>query len=184
MKMSVDNQPPAPLTLADLPRFTEHAVRHAAESGRDGDPIFSPYGDVDRPTYKRIATHRHATWPLALSKPGWVRTWPLWEGDQMVGHLDLIGGGLPSGMHRCRLGMGLERCARGQGWGGKLLDLAVAWAQAESSLFWLDLGVFSHNTPAKRLYASRGFSVVGGVEDRFRVDGVQIEDIQMTLAVG
>ena len=173
--------PEEPLTLADLALFAEHAVRHGHESGRDDDVIFMPYSTADLPTYERVVQHRTLTWPRQLTQPAWVRTWALYDDDRIVGHVDLTGGGLLAALHRCTLGMGLERSCRDAGWGGRLLDIAGDWARRQPSLYWLDLGVFAHNIPARRLYDSRGFVPVGRLDDCFRVDGTIIDDIQMTL---
>ena len=48
---------------------------------------------------------------------------------------------------------------------------------------WIDLGVFGHNAVARRLYRGAGFVEVGITHDRFRVDGVSIDDIHMVLAL-
>jgi len=48
---------------------------------------------------------------------------------------------------------------------------------------WIDLGVFAHNEAARALYKSVGFVEVGTVKDQFRVDGVSIDDVSMTLAL-
>ncbi len=73
MQATIPNSPytlsARPLTLADLPRFAEHAVRHGQESGADGDVIFMPYSAADLPTYERIVQHRAATWPRLLTQP-------------------------------------------------------------------------------------------------------------------
>jgi RimJ/RimL family protein N-acetyltransferase len=47
----------------------------------------------------------------------------------------------------------------------------------------MDLGVFADNTAARVLYGKLGFVEIGMWRDRFRVDGMQIDDIQMTLAL-
>jgi ribosomal protein S18 acetylase RimI-like enzyme len=79
------------------------------------------------------------------------------------------------------MAMGIERDFRGQGWGGRLLQTALDWARAETTLAWVDLGVFEHNAPARALYRKFGFKEVGRREDLFRVHGVRITDIQMVL---
>jgi RimJ/RimL family protein N-acetyltransferase len=43
--------------------------------------------------------------------------------------------------------------------------------------------VFAHNHRARALYAAAGFIEVGTTRDRFRVDGVAIDDVAMTLAL-
>jgi ribosomal protein S18 acetylase RimI-like enzyme len=80
------------------------------------------------------------------------------------------------------LGMGVERGARGNGLGRALLAAAIAWART-AELAWLDLGVFAHNERARALYRTVGFVEVGTTRDRFRVDGVVIDDVAMVLAL-
>jgi GNAT superfamily N-acetyltransferase len=119
-------------------------------------------------------------WAQPLDEPFWLRTWGVGIGHQIVGHLDLHGGRMPSEAHRCLLGMGIEREFRGQGWGRALLEAAIAWAR-DAGLVWIDLGVFAHNPRERRLYESVGFETVGVTADRYRVDDRQIDDVAMAL---
>jgi RimJ/RimL family protein N-acetyltransferase len=78
--------------------------------------------------------------------------------------------------------MGVERPWRGKGHGTALLAAAITWAR-RAELTWLDLGVFAHNHRARALYATIGFVEVGVTRDRFRVDGVPIDDVAMAMAL-
>jgi RimJ/RimL family protein N-acetyltransferase len=60
---------------------------------------------------------------------------------------------------------------------------AIAFAADAEPIHWLDLKVFGHNTPARALYRSLGFVEIGTVADRFRIEGVSIDDVLMTLDV-
>ncbi len=164
-----------------LDAYADHATRHGLESGADGDLVFMPYGAGERPTRQRVRDHKDSAWRRSLAVPGWVRTWALWSGDEILGHADLTGGPMPAALHRCWLGMGLERAARGQGYGRLLLDTLIDWAVSRPEIAWIDLGVFAHNTRARRLYRSVGFVETSLTTDRFRVDGQRIDDVQMTL---
>jgi len=55
------------------------------------------------------------------------------------------------------------------------------WALKETSLAWIDLGVFAHNLAARRLYERLGFRETGRSRDAFRIDDERIDDIQMVL---
>ena len=77
--------------------------------------------------------------------------------------------------------MGLEIPLRGQGLGKRILDLAINWAKDQDSLSWIELSVFAHNTPARKLYSSVGFSEIAVLEDKLRVGGTSIDDVIMTL---
>lgn len=166
----------------DLPALVGHISRHSAESGKDGDVIFRPRSS-DAPIDDMATIERHKIgWSQTLSEPYWLRTWGAVVGDRIVGHVDLHGGRMSSESHRAMLGMGVERGHRGKGLGRALLKAAIAWAR-DVELAWIDLGVFGHNPRARALYASVGFVEVGVTRDRFRVDGVSIDDVAMVLAL-
>ncbi len=115
--------------------------------------------------------------------PGWERCWGYFEGDRIVGHIDLTGASLYSGLHRARLGIGVERAYRGQGRGSELLSVVLAWARREPELSWIDLSVFAHNVRAQQLYARHGFREVGRTLDAYRLSGLRIDDVHMVLNV-
>jgi RimJ/RimL family protein N-acetyltransferase len=169
------------LAEANLPALVAHIDRHTRESG-NGDPIFRPR-TLDAPIDERATMERHRVgWALPLDEPNWLRTWGVVIDGTICGHLDLHGGRLSSEGHRALLGMGVERPWRGKGHGKALLGAAITWAR-RAELSWLDLGVFAHNHRARALYAAVGFVEVGFTRDRFRVDGVAIDDIAMALAL-
>ena len=167
---------------AHLPALVAHIARHSRESGKDGDPIFRPRSS-DAPIDEVATIERHRIgWAQSLDQPYWLRTWGAVIDGEIRGHLDLHGGRLPSEFHRAMLGMGVERGQRGRGHGKALLAAAIAWAR-HAELSWLDLGVFAHNERARALYRAVGFVEVGVTRDRFRVDGVAIDDVAMVLAL-
>jgi RimJ/RimL family protein N-acetyltransferase len=169
------------LAEATLPALVAHIDRHARESG-NGDPIFRPRA-MDAPIDEHATMERHrGGWSQPLDEPFWLRTWGVVIDGAVRGHLDLHGGRLASEGHRALLGMGVERQWRGRGHGKSLLAAAIAWAR-NAELAWLDLGVFAHNQRARALYARVGFVEVGLTRDRFRVDGVAIDDVAMALAL-
>lgn len=166
----------------DLPQLVAHIARHSAESGRDGDLIFRPRSS-DAPIDEVATIERHRVgWAQPLDEPHWLRTWGVVIDHEIRGHVDLHGGRLPSEFHRAMLGMGVERPWRQRGHGRALLHTAIAWAR-KAELAWLDLGVFAHNRRARALYAAVGFVEVGTTRDRFRVDGMAIDDVAMALAL-
>ena len=170
-----------PLCAATATAYREHAARHRAESGR-GDPHFMPFApeDSDGP---RLVDLKKLVQPL--EEPGWERRWiaqPAGQ-DQIVGHVDLKSDFLKTGIHRCELGIGIERPFRGFGLGRELMLHAIAFARAAPSLIWVDLRVFGHNTNARKLYASLGFQETGVLQDRFRIEGTSIDDVLMSLRV-
>lgn len=159
-------------------------ARQVSDNGEDG-VYFSPRSRHDPPAPRGVEVN--LSWIARLARPltelGWYRLWIATHIDSggLIGHIDLSGGRISSELHRAELGMGIERAHRGCGLGAVLLDTAIAWARDEAKLSWIELGVFHCNARAQRLYKSRGFGVIGTIEDRFRVDGVVIDDVRMAL---
>ena len=91
---------------------------------------------------------------------------------------------MKTALHRCELGIGVERGWRGQGLGERLMQTAIRFTQEAESLKWLDLKHFAHNTEARALYDKLGFTEMGVLPDRFRIGEQSIDDILMTLRVG
>lgn len=115
-----------------------------------------------------------------LNEVGWKRSWAMIENERVVGSLDLLSGVIETNLHRCTLMMGVEEDCKGKVIGSNLLVLAIEWAK-KNNLVRIDLGVFSTNLPAQSLYKKYKFTETGVVEDRFRVDGVKVGDIQMSF---
>ena len=170
-----------PLAAIDLPGFREHFVRHCAESGR-GEPHFMPYSattiSTDGPRGLRADNMQDG-----LDVVGWQRWFAAFNEDDggIVGHVDLSGDELRTGLHRCELGIGIERPFRSHGLGVRLMQTAIAFAQAAGSIAWVDLKVFGHNAPERALYKRLGFVETGVQHDRFRIDGAMIDDLSMSL---
>lgn len=166
------------LRLADLRAAGKHIERHAYESGRGGDVVFAPFTELDREAYEET---RQETWRRPTDVPGWERCFGAFEGERIIGHVDLTGPPLYSALHRARLGIGVEREQRGHGTGSALLALALSWARTELNLIWIDLSVFAHNTRALALYERLGFRETGRTEDAYRLGAVRIDDVHMSL---
>lgn len=165
----------------DLKLLAEHNARHRTESGR-GEHHFMPFvpGEEAGPRERRPEPLS-----LPLSEPGWERVFAAFADDRsrIVGEVNLTGDGLRSGLHRCELGIGIERSHRGQGLGRRLMLTAIRFVRDAPEIAWLDLKVFAHNRPAHALYQALGFHEIGTVVDRFRIDGQSIDDVIMTLDV-
>ena len=166
---------------ADIDRYVEHLKRHLAESGRGSTPFFTPYSADDPWDFEARRKTYLKRWSRPLSQPNWERMWGAFEGDRLVGHTNLTTEPLKTNQHRANLGMGIEAAYRKRGLGEALLRAAIDWARRESALEWIDLCVFTVNTPAQTLYRKLGFTETGRVDDAFRIDGVSVGDIQMTL---
>ena len=169
------------LTTDDLMLLSRFRVRSMRENGRDGDVIFSPQETADPMTEDDIKRECEAM-RLPVTEVGWRRTWILTDEKEIYGEVVLVHRPpLKASLHRCILMIGIERVARGQGWGGKLMREALAWARQQPSLDWVSLYVFAPNKVARALYEKLGFTASGTTEDLFRVFGQSIDDIQMDL---
>lgn len=163
----------------DPDAYARHMVEHMAESGRGGSPHFA----IAR-TWMRdeVRAGFIARLSKSLDEPLWGRAWILLDGPRVVGHAELRGGRVPAEMHRATLGMGILRALTGQGHGRRLLDAAIRWARDEAGLEWIDLGVFSGNAPARKLYQRAGFVEIGVRQEAFHLDaGPTVDDILMAL---
>jgi RimJ/RimL family protein N-acetyltransferase len=164
----------------DADAYARHVVEHMAESGSGGSPHFALARSWQR---DEVKAHLLARLSRELWEPLWGRAWVLVapDGEEVVGHLELRGGRVPAEMHRATLGMGIARRFTGQGHGRRLVETAVKWAK-KAELAWIDLGVFSENEPARKLYRRMGFVEIGTRRDAFRLDaGVEVDDVLMTL---
>ncbi|MEZ4301185.1 MAG: GNAT family N-acetyltransferase [Polyangiaceae bacterium] len=171
-----------PTEVRDAAAHADFLLAHMAESGKDGSPVFAP---GHRPSRSEMMDSAAARWARKLTQPMWGRQWFLVSRDRgIVGHIELRGGRIPPELHRATLGMGILRDFTGKGHGKRLLDTAITWAREETSLVWIDLGVFAGNEPARKLYARYGFVEQHTRADAFRhPDAGSIDDIQMTFAL-
>lgn len=168
--------------LRDSAPYADHSVFHMSESGKNGAPVFAPGHRTSREEVRDGAATR---WSRRLTDANWGRTWVLETPERrIVGHLELRGGRISTEMHRATLGMGIEQAFTGQGHGRRLMDAAVGWAKAETQIVWVDLGVFTNNRPAIKLYERCGFVREMVRLDAFRLDdGTSIDDMFMTLKI-
>jgi RimJ/RimL family protein N-acetyltransferase len=184
----------------DVDAYVQHVVEHVAESGQGGAPHFAMSRRVKRDEVRESALVR---WTRRLDEPLWGRAWLLWDAARsagstaaptaadehtrrarVVGHIELRGGRIATEMHRAVAGMGILRSHTGQGHGGRLIAAAVEWAKAVAKLEYVDLGVFSNNEPARKLYRRAGFVEIGVRSDAFRIDdGVRVDDVLMVLDI-
>jgi uridine kinase len=103
---------------------------------------------------------------------GRVEQFVVARGDEIVGELSLFVRG-----PRADIGTCLLPEVRGRGWGGALLDAAIARAP-QRGIAVLALDVYAHNDVARHIEASRGFVRVGSDTDD-RGDGVVFDVIAM-----
>lgn len=128
-------------------------------------------------------------WPLdvkqiasyAAESPVRRRIWTALEtrSGVAVGHASLR---LEPGSSTGRLGRVLVASgARGQGIGGAMLEEVLASAFGALDLDRVELGVYSHNTAAVRLYERLGFGCDSVLDDVERVNGRAWSAMQMSI---
>lgn len=172
------------LTLADMDEYLRFFNVQRLEGGVDGRPHDTPYNRnevFDPREHRAVTTER---WETPIHTLGWRRVWGLFEDDALIGTASLTGHTLETTAHRAQLGMGILYGYHRQGLGTRLLQTVIDWCRDQPQLCWLDLGVFHENKPAIGLYEAFGFQRLGYTPDLFRIDGVSIDDIPMTLWVG
>lgn len=101
---------------------------------------------------------------------------------KVVGWCDIQILNLPGFRHTGRLGMGLVKAYRGQGFGYKLAAEVIERAKV-IGLSKVELDVFATNIPAIKLYEKLGFVVEGRKEKARLLDGVYDDIIQMALFI-
>ncbi len=166
-------------TMDDIYELVEHDLRHMREPGFNGQPAHPFPADFPWDKEKRLE-EKLLSLPKKLTEARWQRSFIVTDCDFIIGHLNLKNL-FEGSMHRAQLGMGIEIKYRHQGLGKKLMNSALAWAQEQTELDWIDLSVFSHNLPAKNLYASHGFIELSTHVDKIRVNGQSIDDTFMSL---
>jgi RimJ/RimL family protein N-acetyltransferase len=172
-----------PLAVADVDDYLHHVREVDAGSGVDGAGHSHAYSQSEPFDVEAGRAREVTRWSTEIDDLAWRRAWGLFDQGELVGHLHLAGGMLHSELHRVDVGMGIERSHRRQGGGTMLLETGIEWARNQSTIDWIDLGVFSDNPGAQALYARHGFQIVGRKPDRFRVDGESLDNISMTLKV-
>jgi ribosomal protein S18 acetylase RimI-like enzyme len=76
--------------------------------------------------------------------------------------------------------MGVRHGLRRAGLGTRLVQEALAWARA-AGFAWVDLDVLSQNHKARALYARTGFVETGEVPDLYRIGGMQVGEVSMSM---
>jgi len=173
-----------PASQDDLPALFAYLGEQLAENGRDGAPLFQPMARIDTGVPEPMRERFTQGMATPLDGIGWRRVWLARRLDgEIVGHIDLRGYPEPTASHRAVLGMGVRHDTRRAGLGRRLMLEALAWARRTPPLAWVDLEVMTQNHAARALYLQMGFQVTGEVQDRYRVDGAEIGEVSMSLAL-
>jgi RimJ/RimL family protein N-acetyltransferase len=111
---------------------------------------------------------------------GGVQVLAVTDNDQVVGWCDVARVPWAGLLQVGRLGMGLLKPYRRQGYGRQLAEAAIAAAQ-NGGMERIELEVFASNLPAIELYEALGFEREG-FKKRFRkLDGVYDDNVIMAL---
>jgi RimJ/RimL family protein N-acetyltransferase len=170
-----------PLTAADLDAFIAYLNDHLADNGVDGC-YFQPFPrDSSRVPPEMEASFR-AGLSILVGDPGWQRIWVARSSSrEIIGHIGLRARPEPFALHRCLLGMGVDRAHRKSGLGTTLLSHARQWAAADAGLEWIDLQVLSNNAPAIQLYLRADFMKISELPEMFKIDGQTLSYMSMSL---
>jgi RimJ/RimL family protein N-acetyltransferase len=168
-------------TEEDLSSYYEFLKRHSEESTKD--KMIFRYSEVPwEVPFNEFAEDKKNRWAKTIKEIGWEKTWILTDEIKTYGHLVLQHSPeLKTNLHRANLNMGILDSYRGQKLGCKFLETGIQWAKEQKSLDWIQLSVFSHNTPAISLYKKLGFSEGIVIADIARVFGQSISETTMTL---
>ena len=145
------------LTADGIPAYTTHLNRNLKTSGLDATPIFAMRSRTSQMDIEDMAKRLLVS--LAKNTDhGWNKIWAAWDGDLLIGDVSLVTDHYaPLQMHRAMLGMEIEVDYRHMGLAKRLMREVIDWVKAQAFLKWFDLGVFSDNAHARRLYESSGF---------------------------
>ncbi len=170
-----------PASLDDLPALFAYLGEQLAENGRDG-LLFQPMAPTQAGVPDTMRERFSNGVMTPVGQPGWRHVWiAVDEGGAIAGHIDLRGRPEPTASHRVLLGMGVRHDLRRAGLGTRLVQTAIRWAREHPAFAWVDLEVLARNHKARALYARMGFHQTGEVPDRYRIGGVPVGEVAMSL---
>ena len=167
------------LEAQDVEAYFAHSLRVFENSQEEGKLPFSPIGEM------RINEEKKEKTIISLSKkitaPGWARIWGAWHNKTLLGAIKLDGPPFVSRLHRARLSISIDDANYwGLGIGSQLMETALGWAKKQTTLSWVDLGVFEGNHRAIRLYEKFKFKNFGCIVDDFRLNNISYNNIYMS----
>nr|WP_192867671.1 GNAT family N-acetyltransferase [Thaumasiovibrio occultus] len=171
-------------TQSDLKSFFDYLNDHLSDNGSEGTPLFQPLSREESQVSAGLMTRFEQGMATPISINGWRRLWlAINDSSDIVGHIDMRSHPESNTQHRALLGMGVDRKARNQGLGTRLIGELLAYAEKETDLERFDLWVLSSNLPAIALYQKAGFSKQGELTDMFRIDGASYGYTLMSRAI-
>ncbi len=173
-----------PLGTEELDTYFCYLSDQLSDNGSPSMPMFMPIPRSETSLSSERETSFRAALARSYPAPGWRQAWVAVHTDgRIAGHIDLRANAEQYAEHRCSLGMGTHRDFRFQGMGARLIAVAEAWARTATALTWIDLDVLSSNTPGLALYRRCGYTMVGELQDMFRVDGNSYGHTLMTKQI-
>jgi len=168
--------------LTDLPPFFEYLSMQLVDNAADDSPLFQPIAKKHSQITEQLRAKFRDGFEAKVGEPNWRKLWLVKDPNgSVLGHIDLRHYSGAYSFHRVLVGMGVDRSARQQGLGVKLIESVIEFCQAHDNIDWLDLNVLSNNLPAKNLYLKSGFKIIGEMSDCYRIDGESVSEITMTL---
>lgn len=168
--------------LSDLDSFFEYLGVQLLDNAADETPLFQPVAKEHCHVSQELKTKFRDGFQFRVGEVGWRKLWLVKDtSGRIYGHIDLRHHSGEYAFHRVLLGMGVDVSARKQGLGAKLIELVIEYCRETRGIDWLDLNVLSMNLPAKDLYLKCGFEVLGEMRDCYRIDGVSVSELTMTM---
>lgn len=131
--------------------------------------------------------------PAVEQERAWIRSFQTsnnsllllaFNGDDLIGNIDLTGSPRQKLSHTAVVGMGMLREWRGLGLGTALLQEAIAWARHNPHLELLWLQVYHNNEAGLALYRKCGFTEQGRQPAFIKLsDGRYADNVLMGLSV-
>ncbi|MCL6452182.1 MAG: GNAT family N-acetyltransferase [Alicyclobacillus sp.] len=103
-------------------------------------------------------------------------------GDQLVGHLQAIGGRFQRNRRMVYLVVGIVQEFSGKRIGTALFRAMEDWAR-KIGAHRLELTVMTHNTAAIALYRKMGFQIEGTTRDTLCIDGKYVDEYMMAKLI-
>ena len=172
-----------PANHSDLDSFFDYLDDHLSDNGLGNTPLFQPMARSESCLNDGMKSGFADGIETELGCPGWRRLWLAFEGDNVIGHIDIRSHPESHTSHRALLGMGVDRSFRKLGLGSQLLSTMFSWVAENTSIDCMDLWVLSSNTAAQNLYLRNSFKRSGEIEDMFRIDGQSLSYTLMSRKV-
>lgn len=101
------------------------------------------------------------------------------QAGQMVGYLGASGGQHRRNRHSVHIWIGVRQAFSSRGLGTQLFEEIERWAR-ERGLRRMELTVMTHNAAGLALYRKMGFEIEGTLRHSLLVDGVFVDEYQMS----